>query len=285
VKQESVEVSERSAIELAYLFHHGDEPRLPPLQIGVGGRAVAAVHFVMDGLHRIRVEQVLVGDAPADARGGASHVADLLEQLLRGREEPGPPEHRRVAGEGSVRPLQPRRRRGRVGRGGRERQVLRRDLRGEAVRHVRGVGRRRGGGVGVERRRRRRGRWPRPGMVVVRVRGRVVLVRRVRRREPQLVAPAVLRHVVQLSSDVLRVVVQQELAVAVVLVLGVGAVPARGGRHGERAITGPLPASRLEHRPWRASVREWRGGEYSSMGKRLRTFRAPGLQRSLLPPL
>jgi hypothetical protein len=228
----------------------------------------------MDGLHGIRVEQVLVGDAPVDARGRASRVADLLEQLLRGREEPGPPEHRRVARERSVRPLPPRRRRGRVGR---ERQVLR----GEAVRHelrlrrqrgaVRGVGRRRGGGVGVERRRRRRwGRWPRTGVVEVRVRGRVV-VRGVRRREPQLLAPAVLRHVVQLPGDVLRAVLHKELAVAVAVLLG--AVPARGGRHGERAITGPLPASRLVYLPWSARARD--GGNGSALSEHR------GLQRWL----
>lgn len=99
----------------SHLFHHGDEPGLLPLLLGSGDRpgvaggAVSAVHVVIDALHRIRVEQALVRGAPVYSRCRASHVADLLEQLLRGGEEPGPSEHRRVAGEG------PERARGRGG--------------------------------------------------------------------------------------------------------------------------------------------------------------------------
>jgi hypothetical protein len=156
-------------------------------------------------VHMVHVEQALVGGAPVRLRGPPAHVADLLEQLLRGPQEPGPPEHGRVARERPVRPrgaagelLPPRRGRGRVGgrRGEREREVLARDLSPasrQRVAHelrvrqrgaVRGVGRRRGGRVGVEGRR--------PG-AAVRVRARGVVGR-----EPQLLAPAVLWHVVEL---------------------------------------------------------------------------------------
>jgi hypothetical protein len=266
----------KQKVARAHLFHHGDEPGLLPLLLGagygpgVGGGAVGAVHVVIEALHRIRVEQGLVGCGPVHVRGRAPHVADLLEQLLRGGEEPGPAENRRVAGEGPEGARGGAKRptgllRGRVrGRGGeREREVLRRDLRRErrgeavAVRRdelrlrqrgaVRGVGRRGGGRVGVEPRRRRRPR--RPGVLLVLVlrggsggvRGRVVV-----RREPQLLAAAVLRHVVELLRGhvLCMVVVQQEVAVGVAVAVGLGAaprpsaVPARGGRHGARGRSG-----------------------------------------------
>jgi hypothetical protein len=230
----------------------------------------------MDGLHGIRVEQVLVGDAPVDARGRASRVADLLEQLLRGREEPGPPEHRRVARERSVRPLPPRRRRGRVGR---ERQVLR----GEAVRHelrlrrqrgaVRGVGRRRGGGVGVERRRRRR--WDRGGGGA-----RAGASRCPRRPAPGTAAS-------RAGCAAARGTAARRRA-------------ARCAAQGTRRGSGSGSVARLRTRPWRTTWRASNHGSssrlearvpaleserararrrqvYSSRwGKRLRTFRAPG---------
>jgi hypothetical protein len=69
------------------------------------------------------------------------------------------------------------------------------------------------------------------------------------RREPQLLAAAVLRHVVELlRGHVLCMVVQQEVAVAV----GLGAAPrpgavpsSRGGRHGSRDREGDHARARL----------------------------------------
>lgn len=81
---ETKPAKQASKVARAHLFHHGDEPGLLPLLLGagdrpsVGGGAVGAVHVVIDALHRIRVEQALVGGAPVHARGSASHVADLL---------------------------------------------------------------------------------------------------------------------------------------------------------------------------------------------------------------
>lgn len=142
----------RRLAELTHLFHHGDELRLLPLLLGprdgasVGRCAVSAAEVVIndvmiDAVHRIRVEQALVGDGAVDVRSSAADVADLLEQLLCRAEETGPAEHGGVAGEGTERPrglreaaeLPPRlrlrwwriRRRG----GERQREVLRRDLR------------------------------------------------------------------------------------------------------------------------------------------------------------
>uniref|UniRef100_A0A0A9F8P0 Uncharacterized protein n=1 Tax=Arundo donax TaxID=35708 RepID=A0A0A9F8P0_ARUDO len=103
------------------------------------------VHVV----HGVHVEQPLVGAPVHGLRGTPAHVADLLEQLLRRPQEPGPAEHRRVAREGPVRardcpgaaaelllpPLHGRRVRRR--RGQREREVLARDLGPAAGQRVR----------------------------------------------------------------------------------------------------------------------------------------------------
>uniref|UniRef100_A0A0A8ZRP1 Uncharacterized protein n=1 Tax=Arundo donax TaxID=35708 RepID=A0A0A8ZRP1_ARUDO len=181
---------------------------------------------------RVHGVHVLVG-APAHQHGPLAHVADLLEQLLRGPQESGPAEHRRVAREGPVRardgpgaaelpPLRGRRRvRGR--RRQREREVLARDLgpaAGQRVRvrqrrAVRRVGRRRRGRIAVERRCRRRPRAGRGRRV-----GRV-------RREPQLLAPAVLRHVVELP---------RRLPEHQVLVLVLAAAPVSAARRGGHAV-------------------------------------------------
>lgn len=183
---------------------------------------------------RVHVEQPVVG-APVRLPGAASDVADLLEQLLRGAQEPGAPQHGRVAREGAVwargytgRELPPRRgRRVRGRRGERERKALARDLSPGAGRQrmgdelrvrqraVRRVGRRGRGSVGVEG----RGRRPRGGRWRARRVGR----------EPQLLASAVLRHVVELPRGLAE---QQVLVVVVVVVLGAAAPVPTARRRG-----------------------------------------------------
>jgi hypothetical protein len=119
----------------AHVLHEGDEPGLPPLLLGAGdsdrlsGSAVNAAHAMLHAEHTLVGERVQV-------RGPSADVTDLFEQLLRGAQEPGPPEDGRVARERAVRPrgyprgeLPPRRgRRVRGRRREREREVLARDL-------------------------------------------------------------------------------------------------------------------------------------------------------------